>query len=412
MSGPIEALVSHNHTTTTMIERLPVEIFHMIFTMAFPPPEQICYIERARPQRVVMQICHYWRRIAKSVPKLWSNIFIDAAQSDLELVDYQVELSGNSPLSVLLYAEDDNISEDAVAFVLKHQHQIASLCLNGLQGLFTRFSGEITAHQFEEIHLHSTDWLDLHPDSHIDLPVAPRRVTLEIVPFEDVRIDWNNVSSLQITADYVEGALPRFDLAGRLKKLDLLLDNWGPPDNPSIIVNSSIEELSVKGMCGAEIVMTTMSLPSLKILRINIVDITRFTERIWYFLQRCDLEVMDVQERWVWINDSLGTSALITLLDTTKKLRELIISEVSERLLSKLVDVKWLPGLQRISLSAHFDCDDDPSDFFTYLDLIGRRQSLVLTLTLSFDEEATDLKLDVMDRIKKMRASGNNIFID
>ena len=390
----------------------PPEIFDLIFTMVILLPERTCHIEI--PSLVVTQVCRHWRTLAHSIPKFWCHLLINAGQPDVTFLDEQVSRSNDLPLSVRLYAEDEDISEAAITFVLKHQDRIDSLCLDGLHNLFSRFSTRINSKRIKEIHFHSEEWPKKSP---IKFGITPQRVRLEAVPFEDIDIKWTEVSSMHIHSVGVNGAMPRLDKVTGLKSLALVLDGWEPQDNGAIVVNNSIEELSLNGSCDAEIVITTMSLPSLKTLDIKIADLTNCSEGLCRFLQGCDLKSIHVRECWEYLHldDGVATAALIAVLDITRSLQKLTIGpqEVSKRLLPRLLDPNCLtPRLQTLSLSAHFNSDDNPSDFISScLDVIESRESLDLTLTLTFDQEGHDLPKNIEDRMEAMRAEGKKITI-
>ena len=400
----LQALVMGNHADRSTIQNLPFELIEMIITMAVLPQGRICEMEE-EPPLAVMLVCHAWKRWALSIPKLWCRLLIDTARPAVKRLNNQLTHSANSPLSVRLTAQNTDNFQAAVAIILPHQHRIASLCLDGPQDFFSIFSGKIATPVMEEIHFHSMDW-SVTPESHIDFGIAPRRVTLEVVRFEDIRIDWTNVTSMCLTAVALDGTLPPFDGLKSLKKLELELDGWVPPDDFEVVVNQTIEELSLQGENAAEIVINTISMPSLQRLRINIVDVVTFNDEICRFLGGCDLKVLEIQDysEDLDLDETLATEALITALDATQSLRELIIGsqDVSVQLVLILVDHDWLPGLQNLTLSVYFDPDDNLSDFVTHLDAIQGR-SPNFSLFLSFDTKKEDLPRDIVDRLNEGR---------
>ena len=87
------------------------------------------------------------------------------------------------------------------------------------------------------------DWPEKSP---IKFGITPQCVRLEAVPFEDINIEWSEVSSMYIYPEGVKGVLPHLDNVTKLKKLALVLDGWKPKGDVAIVVNNVIEEWQVR----------------------------------------------------------------------------------------------------------------------------------------------------------------------
>src|SRR5258708_39695744 len=73
-----QARVKRNYTHSPLIHQFPLEIVTYIFNLAFPPPEgcPLCTPWSLREEHhsplVLKMVCHTWRALALSTPRLWS----------------------------------------------------------------------------------------------------------------------------------------------------------------------------------------------------------------------------------------------------------------------------------------------------------------------------------------------------
>ncbi|KAJ7454018.1 hypothetical protein B0H11DRAFT_2070014 [Mycena galericulata] len=101
---------------------LPNEIVSEIFTHFLPKYPKFPPITGLRSPTLLCQICRKWRQIALSTPALWRAIraiwFSQTLNTDRDLLETSLKLSGSCPLSiVLIFAEDEGPPQELATFI-------------------------------------------------------------------------------------------------------------------------------------------------------------------------------------------------------------------------------------------------------------------------------------------------------
>ena len=439
------ACVKRNYILSPLIHQFPLEIVSFIFILAFPPREACpwCTIvpsEQGSPL-VLTKVCHTWRALALSTPRLWSYLSVDVEKPNFPLLNHQIAHSGLVPLSVYLFPSGYGTKQglasakQAMSLVIKQLHRIASLYLLFTDDIATEW-GSIdypkTAPLLKELHFHC---LDDGPSSSFQLrlaiePPCPRQVCLSCISFDQIRLDWTRVSSLTLVLSDIRMLPPALK---SLKHLVLMYTNWDRPAGQTPVVSQSIQHVTQEDsdLTGF---MLAMTLPSLRTLDVDITDIRTLSPIACDFLHRslCPLQVLSIHyDGNTFDDDERVIQALIEVLETTKVLQRLTLqlsaksfpSSNFEPLVRRFLsqDRGFLPCLQTLSLETQFI---PPIDLL--LDAMAPNaptpeilsgpnkerplRSLYLGLCIPLDEIG-QIRQDVLVRILEMRAAGNNISI-
>ena len=440
-----QARVKRNYIHSPLIHQFPLEIVTSIFILASPPREGCPYCSivpsgEASPL-VLIKICHTWRALALSIPRLWSSISIDAENPNFPLLNHQIAHSGVAPLSVYLSASGFESEQElanakqAMSLVIKQLHRVASLYLNPTND-FAMACGSIpyldypkTAPLLEELHFHC---VDDGPSSSFQLKLAiepprPRQVRLRSISFDQICIDWSSVSSLALEFCDIRMLPPALK---NLKRLDLMHTSWG-----FSMVSQSIQDVTHEAeWWDAADFMLGMTLPSLRMLDIDIADVRTLNPITCDFLHRslCPLQVLTIHYGGHADNGDgeQVIRALIDVLEITKVLRHLTLrlsdkflssgfEPLARRFLSQ--DRGFLPCLQTLSLETRFI---PPIDLLLDAMALNAPPSEVPsgpnnerplgTLTLGLDiplDEVRPICQEVLVRILQMRAAGKKISI-
>ncbi len=126
--------------TIALINRLPADVLHQIFTLALPTsyPSPVDarsmskFFSSSAPYNI-SGVCHSWRDLVLSSPSLWSSLFHSLTNpSDetlkllLRLIEHHLRRSLNLPLTVFVRLEgkfNRTLSEAIATLLFKHQRR-------------------------------------------------------------------------------------------------------------------------------------------------------------------------------------------------------------------------------------------------------------------------------------------------
>jgi len=95
---------------TRRIRTFPTELLAEIFTLCVPDDDFVAADPDEAPL-VLCGVCHRWREVSLTTPKLWSSLYVDldwAGRSEgyIDLCETWLDRAGRSPLSLFLHATD------------------------------------------------------------------------------------------------------------------------------------------------------------------------------------------------------------------------------------------------------------------------------------------------------------------
>lgn len=379
--------VKRNHVHSPLVHRFPLEIVSHIFTLAFPPREtNSCYHPRERVLSLILtRVCHTWRDLALSIPRLWCDISVNAEYPNFPLLDHQIAHSGMVPLSIHLFTSTSGpllqyapAARQALSFVRKQLHRTASFCLVLEDNFIELFNSNLqAAPALKELHVHcrrlsittTTSWLLRVAIE----PPRPRRVLLDGVSYKQVSIDWTNVSSLVLRRCCIDGSFPE------------------------------------------------TSLPALRVLEIAAWEtLTTLEPMICDLLHRslCPLQVLNICE-WVWDTEEGTTRVLLDVLEIANRLQQLTLQLMVykkdssiEPLLRRLSrrDRSFLPCLQ--SLCLRISCIPPLGLLLEAMSTNDLTTTPLQELILELDEtDCNPIPVSDLLQILRLRAAGKTISI-
>jgi len=447
-----QALVKRNYVHSRLIHQFPLEINTYIFLLAFPPQE-VCDCSNIPHEKasslVLTKVCQTWRELALSIPRLWSCISFDTEKPNFPLLNHQIAHSGAVPLTIFLASGLGSKQElslanakQAMSIIIKQLHRVVSLYLLFTEevamacGSISDLDYPKTAPHLEELHIH---FLDHDPGSSFQLrlaiePPRPRQVTLNYISFDQICLDWSNVSSLTLNSCYVHGQPPT------LKSLEhLVLEHtcWDLPEERLPVVNHSIQHVTLED--SDDDLMLTLTLPSLRTLDVDINDTETFGIVCDFLLRSlCPLQALHIQYANPY-DDYDATQviqALLGVLEITKELQHLTLrflavsfvnipSSNFEPLVRRFSESSqnggFLPHLQTLTLETRSIPPIDllldamtfnpfPSEILNGPNKERLLRTLNLELCIPFDEVGP-IRQDVLVRVLQIRATGKNISI-
>lgn len=383
------------------------------------------------------KICHTWRELAFSTPSLWCNISVNAYEPNLLLLNHRVAHSGVMPLSIHLFwlpnPRPEGPSRQAISSVIEQLHRTSSLCLNlpikSITRLSTVLSSPNAAPLLEDLHLHSHIFVTIPLKGAIE-PPHKRRLLLEYLDCDEIRLDWMNISHLTLKRCRIAGVLSNILASKDLKHF--ALEYCEVPRGQTIVDCRSIEVLSLKSFHSAEFMLTKTSLRSLRNLEIDVGDaVDQLYPLIPDFLHRslCQLQVLIIHDWGKYASEEADdrlVPALIGALKSANALQHLTL-EAYENFPSSnpepfvqhlLLERDFLPCLQTLSLRARYilpidlmlnvlAADGDSSETTTPVRPL-RKFNLELWMTLL---EIGPLLRDDVLRILQLRAACKTISI-
>jgi hypothetical protein len=202
-----------------LIHQLPHEIVIDIFNLTSPPHASDCDKPGKEVDPLILtKICRTWRELALSTPSLWSRISVDARKSNFPLLNYQVTHSGEIPLSIHLFALDDDthddpstLSKETMSLIVKQLHRTSSLCINLPVNFITEFSSlsildcPNATPLLKEFHVHCSDELRSFRLRLAIEPPSPRTMLFEGLPCDQVYLNWTYISHLTLKIVLLEG---------------------------------------------------------------------------------------------------------------------------------------------------------------------------------------------------------------
>jgi len=441
-----QALVKRNYVHSPLIHQFPLEINTYIFVLAFPPQEACAWCssiprEKASPL-VLTKVCHTWRALALFTPRLWSYISFDTEKPNFPLLNHQIAHSGTVPLSVFLVSGFGSNKElanakQAMSLVIKQLHRVVSfyLLLRDEVAMGCASISDLdypkTAPLLEELHFHCPN---NGPTSSFQLrfaiePPRPRQVTLDYISFDQICLDWSNVSSLTLDFCYVDMLPPT------LKSLERLVLGQTSWDLPRPVVDRSIQHVILED--SGDDLMLTLTLPSLRTLDVDI-DCTETFGIACDFLLRslCPLQALHIRYANAYDDDATQViQALLGVLEITKELQHLTLRFLADsfvnfppsnleplvRRFSESQNRGFLPHLQTLTLETQsippidllldaMTLNPSPSEIPNGPNKERPLRTLNLELYIPFDAVGP-IRKDVLVRMLQIRAAGKKISI-
>jgi len=380
-----QARVMRNYTHSPLIHQFPLEIVTYIFNLAFQPPQGCPWCSpwctRDTEQRsplVLTMVCHTWRALALSTPRLWSFMSVNAKEPNIPLLNHQIAHSGVVPLVVYLFGPDPGLpsAKQAMSLVIKLLHRTARLYLNFNEddamvcGSVSDLDYPKTAPFLKDLHFHAPDVGPTDPFQFklaIE-PPSPQEVHMDCISFDHVCLDWTRVSSLTVDSSRIQ-MLPSASALTSLKHLVMLYGvTWDLLLEQRPVVSQSIQDVTHKHWDPRDFILA-MTLPALRSLDVDVTYVETLNPIIFDFLHRslCPLQVLSID----YNGDDDGEEviqALISILEITTGLQQLTLRLLDysfddllpppsfETLVRRLVshDRDLLPILQSLSLVTIF----------------------------------------------------------
>jgi len=443
-----QALVKRNYVHSPLIHQFPFEINTCIFLLAFPPQEACGYIPHEKVSPLILtKVCQTWRALALSTPRLWSSISFDTENPNFPLLNHQIAHSGAVPLTIFLASglaskQERSLANatQAMSIIIKQLHRVVSLYLLFTEevamacGSISGLDYPKTAPLLEDLHFH---FLDHGPGSfQLRLaiePPRPRQVTLNSISFDQICLDWSNVSSLTLNSCYVHMLPPTLK---SLEHLVLEHTSWVLPGEQPPIVNHSIQHVTLEDSDND--LMLTLTLPSLRTLDVEINDTETFGIVCDFLLRSlCPLQALHIHYAGYDGGDVTRViQALLGVLEITKELQHLTLrflvgsfvnipSSDFEPLVRRFSESSqnrgFLPHLQTLTLETRsilpidllldaMTLDPFPSEIANGPDKERPLRTLNLELYIPLDKVGR-IRQDVLVRILQIRAAGKNISI-
>ncbi|KIK51373.1 hypothetical protein GYMLUDRAFT_50607 [Collybiopsis luxurians FD-317 M1] len=126
-----------------LIHRLPLELLAEIFCVYCEEDEQISSLNptaQLPPQLVVCHVCHHWRELAQSTPRLWTNLEIEMYNGNypdhISMATKWLSRSGSLPIYIRFSTREDNytaakmpVPQGVVQFSTSFLHRCTYLSL-------------------------------------------------------------------------------------------------------------------------------------------------------------------------------------------------------------------------------------------------------------------------------------------
>lgn len=396
--------LKRNASHKCLVTKLPYEIASDILIRVCLPGSVWCK-DGLDPEIIPMTlatVCHRWRELVFSIPKLWSSFTINAHEPDYSYINRHLRLSGpRSPLFIRLMATyflPSSKSLGPMQLVKENLHRIAYLCITFSRKYLDAFAFVWAicpddAPLLEEFHFHGPGYASIEKLPDLKLctsPSRPRKVVISRYPLNQVRLDWTYISHMTY-----EDSLTFDELCDFLSMAKSLVEFKSAPALPSsqlgmMIIHNSIRKLNITGNCGlqaasasTQAILTYTTMPSLESLTTPCCD-ESFIE-LSAFIQRsaCQLTSLDLS-----CYSLPSITLLIKALEDTPTLQELGLSigyVNGDQLLRPFLkylgnwsqynssDTKRLPHLQKFTYSG---TPDVPLGFF--LEVMESRRNNML----------------------------------
>jgi len=405
------------------IHQIPPEIVSYIFTLAFPTSHSCDYPEEDVSQFIFDKVCHSWRELAFSTPRLWCNILVNVAEPNLPLLNHHISHSGVMPLSITTSRDIHTPSKQAISFIIEQLHRTSSLCIQGefIPEIFAALGSPNAAPLLEEFHIYTDS--DLYSSRSLQIePPRQRRLLLKWFSFYQSCPYWTNISHLTLDNCLLGNVLPKNFASKDLKQLalkDCLIMPTEQIDCPSI------EVLTLDCFDSAKFMFTKTSLPSLRNLEIKADKVHRLYPMIPDFLHRslCQLQVLIIHNWGDDTSEGVDNGLILELIDVlkcTNALQHLTYESYEssppsnpEPLVQRLSSERgFLPCLQTLSLRTRYipSIDLMLNVMTAEGDLSRPVCELNLELWMILLEVGPFLRDDVL-RILQLRATGKIICI-
>ena len=333
-----------------LVTRLPYEIASDILVQVCLPDIRALCDKDLHPEitgmpnhhlpMMLASICHPWRKLVFSIPKLWSSFSIKAHEPDFSHINRHLQLSGpRSPLFIRLQSPANAIfpgfqSHNAMALVKENLHRIAYLCISFSRSYISAFASVRAASPdnallLEEFHIHALDFGSRKDTPYLKLctnPPRPRKVFISSYDLSQVHLDWSCVS--QMIYDPVYG-MTFEELCGLLSQAKSLVEfklsgihELATFRSGKMIIHNSIRNFTLTGKpASTQAIFMHTTMPSLESLTSSCCD--QAFNGLSTFIQRsaCPLTSLDLS-----FTVLAPARQLIRALEHTPMLQDLSLS--------------------------------------------------------------------------------------
>ncbi|CAA7265071.1 unnamed protein product [Cyclocybe aegerita] len=326
---------NHNHTHGYFTHRLPPEVASNIFVLAVSGPET-SRSEHLSPL-TLGAVSRRWRQIAWSTPRLWTYVPVRLNRFEVsfhlpkELLLQWIGRTGQLPLSIcMLYNEADadptqHTENFTNVIEIINEYSLRWETLNIMMpfSLYPRLRSKcdkvpLLKHLIMRLPLRIDDDALLYKGEILDVctvPPLPQTVMIEGFPLASIRIDWSNVTTLQLADSSVIDCQRLFQQAPQLSQCSIdIIGGVNALRLDSSIVLPCLTKLNISlfiGEATAKDLLDSITLPALKDLEYHFYSIDNMALAALLNRSSCPLASLHLK---CWLDRMpLGQSLLQTL---------------------------------------------------------------------------------------------------
>ncbi|PPR05612.1 hypothetical protein CVT26_009134 [Gymnopilus dilepis] len=380
-----------NNLHKSPMDRLPVEIISIIFGYFVEKPDFIpspvmSAHNLAYPQQLTLgAVCSNWRRIAWSLPSLWTSLAFQFTTSTsytrVRLAVEWLERSGRLPVDIILSTPDNpgSFKQPDLSRAMPLIRAV-NLCSDRWRSLtlflpqsFMSFIHDANGPPPMLLHLH----VNSHDVASLDISqTAPKSVHIANIPLEELSMKWHEVTRISTSNFYdAHDCLQILRQATKVEQCFFYLKNGGDPTS-NLIVNCQLTCLDVTFYSGHNIAFffDHITLPALKSLTLNDLpfDILPVNSLVSFFRRSsCQLDSLCLDDPFMFRRDAMELmSAIPSVSDLSLHFRipgresniSLLLGPFYQSLAS-LTDIQGrslllLPRLKTLNVSGYFSFPD------------------------------------------------------
>ncbi|KAF9003665.1 hypothetical protein BDQ17DRAFT_1425161 [Cyathus striatus] len=333
------------------IRKLPAELLQQIFTQSQLNSRYILVWSKSKPQpfvQIVTQVSSYWRTVAYSCPRLWSNIImnLDDPLSPAKkpmiapFIEKCISLSNGVPLRISLEGRctTDILDVNCIAAIAKSAHmwEVFEVC-NGmlLRAIDSQLSENTVFTHLQSLKLSGVaHWISLKP--------APKLIRLEVSKSNDLNCSKSRItlpsesslsslflptiaSPLRLFQNFPWSQITSFSSTFNLFAKDelytilrsmpslIFLHLDGPTNTCKSIVLSNLEKLEVGGCWSSKDIFNVLTTPNLRILH-TLSDCEAINSKVWQeFVDRSCCFLEEIKLIGTYIDNILHSQELKTI---------------------------------------------------------------------------------------------------